>query len=254
MIGISLPRRDAALIIGLAAASGAGLLIWGTSPYARWLDHGSAPGHFEGVWTGFIAFNLAWLLMTLGTMLPTALPMLDAFARVSDGRPNHTALTGAVVLGLVAVWTTAGLAAGLFDHGLRSLLFRIAGHSHAPHAAAAAAFAGAGLYQLSGFAERCRMACRSPIGVFARHWTGGPDVLRQSFAIGLDYGRSCFGCCAPLMAVMLVIGMGNLAWMFLLALAAAVQKHTPRGEVFAKLFGWCLVVSAVLLALHGADP
>ena len=56
------------------------------------------------------------------------------------------------------------------------------------------------------------------------------------------------------MGVMLVVGMGNLAWMYLLALAAAVQKHAPHGEASPSRSAGPLLATAVAVALHGGHP
>jgi predicted metal-binding membrane protein len=73
-------------------------------------------------------------------------------------------------------------------------------------------------------------------------------VVRQSLAIGADYGRSCLGCCAPLMVVMLAVGMGNIAWMYLLAFVAALQKGASWGEALAVPVGLSLLVASGAVA------
>jgi predicted metal-binding membrane protein len=232
---------DHVIVATLAAASGAALVIWGATPYARWLDHG-AVDHGVGPVTSFAVFNLAWLLMTLATMLPTAAPLLASFGLMSAGRPQRRRLILAVIAGFLAVWTLAGAAAAVLDHAARAAIAPLGG----PWAwfAAALALALAGAYQLSPLAAQCRTTCRSPLSFLCAHWTGKADAMRQALAIGADYGRSCLGCCLPLMTVMLVVGMGNLAWMYGLALAAAVQKHARHGEAL----GWALGVALLAVA------
>jgi predicted metal-binding membrane protein len=130
-------------------------------------------------------FSLAWLPMTVATMMPTALPLLSAFAHVSAARPRRGVLTAAVVAGFLAAWTIAGVVAGIADLSVENVLHRPAWHHYGP-LALAAMLAAAGVYQLSGFAGRCRDRCRTPFGFLSRHWTGAQDVVRHSFAIGAD--------------------------------------------------------------------
>jgi predicted metal-binding membrane protein len=249
MTMLAMPRRDLVALLGLAMAAGAALWWWGISPAARWLDHGSTAGQpAAGPLATLAVFSAAWLLMTVGTMVPTTAPLLDSFARVSAVRPRRGWLTGAVIAGFICVWGVAGVVAGVVDLALHELVHTTALHAYAP-LFLALALGLAGIYQLSGPAARCRRGCRSPISFLSRHWTGEPDVLRQSLAIGADYGRSCLGCCAPLMVVMLAVGMSNLAWMYGLALLGGLQKGAPWGEALAVPLGIVLLVAAAVVAV-----
>ncbi|HVQ90277.1 MAG TPA: DUF2182 domain-containing protein [Mycobacteriales bacterium] len=234
-------RQDVLLAGGLALAAGAALWWLGASPAAHWLDHGSAaPAALAGT-------TAAWLLMTVATMLPTALPVLAAFDRVTAARPHRARLRAAVSAGFLAVWALAGLLAALLmaaGHRLAATQSTVDGRG-----LAAGVLVLAGAYQLSGLAGRCLRACRTPAGFLRQHWTGGPDVLRQSLAVGVAYGRSCLGCCAALLAVMLLVGMGNLGWMYLLALVGAVQKGAPGGERLARLVGLALLAAGGALVV-----
>jgi predicted metal-binding membrane protein len=238
-------RRDIALILALATAAGAGLWWWGASPAAHWLDHG------DPALPALAGSTAAWLLMTVATMLPTALPVLAAFDRVTAARPHRARLRSAVITGFLAVWALAGLLAALLmaaGHRLATAQSIVDGRG-----LAAGVLLLAGAYQLCGLAGRCLRACRTPAGFLRQHWTGGPDVLRQSLAVGVAYGRSCLGCCAALLAVMLLVGMGNLGWMYLLALVGAVQKGAPGGERLARLVGLALLTAGgALVAGHVA--
>lgn len=228
-------RRGLVLVAVPAVLAAAALLWWGRSPAAGWLDHDRTGP------VAFGTFTVAWLLMTVATMLPTALPLLSAYGTLTAGRPHPARLRAAVVAGFLAVWTVAGLAAAAVVQAVHRV--------DAPEAAVAAGvLAAAGAYQLSGLAARCLTACRNPVAILHRHWGGGRDVLRRSAAIGVTYGRTCLGCCAGLMGVMLVVGMGNLAWMYVLALLAAVQK--AGGHRVARVAGGVLLVAAGLVAVR----
>jgi predicted metal-binding membrane protein len=218
-----------------AVAAGVGLWLWP-------LSHDS----------GMLVFTAAWLLMTVATMLPTTAPLLRAFTTVASARPRRPLLIAAVVAGFLGVWAAAGFGAGLLNLGAQGVLHRPGVHEHLGLLLGTVLVL-AGAYQLSGLADRCLRRCRAPMGFLARHWTGGSDVVRQSLRIGAHYGRSCLGCCAGLMAVMLVVGMGSLAWMFLIGLTGALQKIAPWGRaltipIAATLFGG----AGVLVVGHAA--
>jgi predicted metal-binding membrane protein len=247
------PRLEHTFVAALAIGGGVSLWQWGASPAGRWLDHGAGLSHQTSPLLALAIFSLAWLLMTVATMMPTALPLLSAFTRVSTTRPHRGILVGAVVGGFLTVWAGAGVAAGLADLAVQNLIHRPSWHPYNQLILAGILFL-AGAYQLSGLAGRCRDRCRTPFGFLSRHWTGAPDVMRQSFVIGADYGRSCLGCCAPLMAVMLVVGMSNLAWMYALAVVAAVQKQARWGERHATAVGVALIMAAGAVALRHVTP
>jgi predicted metal-binding membrane protein len=89
----------------------------------------------------------------------------------------------------------------------------------------------AALYQASPLASACQRACARPFAMLARHWHGG-DAGRRD-AAGLHYGASCVGCCVPMIVLMFVVGMNDLAWMLGLALLMTLQKHAAWGARIA---------------------
>jgi predicted metal-binding membrane protein len=236
-------------VVVLSVLAGAALWWWSTRPVGT--DQGAHGAHGMGTRNPLVAigvFTAAWVLMTVATMLPTALPVLDAVGRVTGRRPDRRHLAAAVVAGFLAVWTVAGLAAALVEQAVHHL----AGATPAarPQWIAAGVLAVAGAWQLSGLTARCLRGCRSPAGFLHRHWGRPATAARRSLAVGLDYGRSCLGCCAALMAVMLVVGMGNLAGMYALALVGAVEKHTGWGPALVRPVGVALLAAAAVVALR----
>jgi predicted metal-binding membrane protein len=106
----------------------------------------------------------------------------------------------------------------------------------------------AGAHQLSPIAARCLDACRAPLSFVAPRWTGGADVHAQALRIGADYGRSCLGCCAGLMVVMLVVGMAAPVWMVGLGVLSAAHKLTAAGPALARATGIALLGTATVVA------
>jgi predicted metal-binding membrane protein len=248
------PSAETLLLTGVAVVAAAALWWWGASPGARYLDHQrhTASG---GTALGVALFALAWLLMVVVTMLPGAAPLLRVFRTTTRQRPRGRLLALAVVGGFLGVWMAAGLAAAGADHLVRALAAPAPGHAHPAGAGGrlllAAGLWAAGIYQLSGLADRCLRGCRSPRSFVAGHWTGRPDVVRQSLAVGVHYGLSCLGCCAALMAVMLIVGMGNPLWMYLLAGLAILQRRLPFGRELMRVTGVALIAAAAAALFLG---
>ncbi len=103
----------------------------------------------------------------------------------------------------------------------------------------------AGVYGLSPLAASCLRSCWRPFGFLARHWRGGPAARRQAATIGLVYGASCVGCCVPMLGVMLVTGMANIAIVIALGVVMVLMKLSTVGPRMAQM------VSVVLIGLEG---
>ena len=95
------------------------LWAWEVSPYGRYINHGElADIDLEGVggvMTTAILYVVGWTLMTVAMMLPTSLPLLAIFSRLTTGRPDHQQLMTLVVVGYLAVWLAFGIIAHIAD-------------------------------------------------------------------------------------------------------------------------------------------
>ena len=254
--------RVALVPVAVAGVAFAALTAWGLSPSAHLMmlfpdpsDARSMPGMtMPGAVAGTSALVLAaaflgaWMLMTLATMMPTALPLLGAFEQVAATRPRPGRLGLVLSSGFLTVWLAAGTVVAGADVAVHRFV-PAAGPFRERWPVAALVLAVAGAYQLSPLARRCLTACRSPFSFIARHWSGGPGAGRQSWAIGVAYGRSCLGCCAPLMAVMVVVGMANPLWMIGLGALGGLQKHARGGQRLAVVTGVVLLAAAAAVAL-----
>src|ERR1041384_3627576 len=213
-------RRLFAPVFGLLSASAwLALLIWGQSPYGRYLDHGRWT---EIGLTGAICRSLpagtvllpaliyagGWLLMIAAMMLPTSLPLFRRFDRVVQGRPDRVVLLGLLTAGYLLAWAGFGLVAHLLDSAL--------------HAAARRS----GCF--NSLKSRCLDKCRTPLGFIVQHWRGrGP--WRSAFQLGLHHGLFCVGCCWALMLLMFAVGTASVGWMLLLGAVMAIEKNAPWG-------------------------
>lgn len=114
----------------------------------------------------------------------------------------------------------------------------------------AGALALAGAYQLTSLKGRCLTACRSTYGLVLARWQGR-SPLSEAYAIGIEHGQTCVGCCWALMATMFALGAGSLGWMLVLAAVMTVEKTARRGAALTRPLGVALLISAAGLALTG---
>jgi predicted metal-binding membrane protein len=245
-------RRAASplLITSLALLVGAAWLalwLWERSPESRFLHHTGSTGAAPLAEIGL--FVVGWAVMSVAMMLPTSVPLIATFRALVGQRPHPMLLTGLVVAGYLATWTGFGLAVYLADRGLHALVDVTPWLAAHPQLIAGSVLLAGGAYQFSALKYRCLDACRSPLGFVLSRWSGerpAADALR----IGVGHGLFCLGCCWSLMLVMFALGLGNLAWMFGLALVMTVEKNLPIGRRLGRPVG-ALLLFAGLWTLAG---
>jgi predicted metal-binding membrane protein len=262
MQAASLRTRFLPLMAALTATVWLALWLWGQSPYGRYLDHGSwaeigvagslcraLPGG-RGALTASLVIG-GWVLMLAAMMLPTTLPLLDIFRRLTARRADRRWLTALVVIGYLAVWSAFGLAAHLADWGVVVAVRQSDWLVANVWAISAAILAIAGAYQFSELKYRCLDKCRAPLGFVIAHWRGARQ-RRQALFLGVRHGAFCVGCCWCLMLLMFAIGSANIGWMLALGAVMAAEKNLPAGRRLAAPIGAVLLLAAVLVALAGA--
>lgn len=239
----------------LIATAWLALVVWGQSPYGRFLSHdaledvGSARVKYLGVAALFVA---AWLLMTVAMMLPTAVPLVMLFRRFVAGRPGAGILTPLVIMGYLLTWTLVGAIAYLADLGVHVIVERSHWLEERSWVITAATLLGAGSYQFTPLKYHCLDKCRSPFAFIAERWHGRRRRL-DALRLGIDHGVFCVGCCWPLMAVMFAVGMGNVAWMLGLGVLMAIEKNLPWGRRLTAPLGVVLLATGFALVLLNVD-
>jgi len=98
-----------ASVVGVAWCA---LLIWDRSPYSRYLSH-QRLGEIDAgpLLLPIILYLIGWTLMTVAMMLPTTLPLLEIFRRLTARRQDRSQLLTLVVAGYLGVWLGFGIAA-----------------------------------------------------------------------------------------------------------------------------------------------
>ncbi len=238
------------LIASLVGLAWFALLIWDRSPYGRYLRHDQIGAlHADSLLLPIILYLAGWTLMTVAMMLPTALPLLEIFRRLTAQRQDRWELLTLVIAGYVGVW----LGFGVLAHGADWLLHEIVEHS--PRLEANAQFIGAGTlllagaFQFSRLKYRCLDKCRAPLSFVTEYWRGSHE-RRNAFALGVHHGLFCVGCCWALMLLMFAVGVGNVAWMLLLGAVMAAEKNLRWGRKLGAPVGIALLAWGGISLLH----
>jgi predicted metal-binding membrane protein len=245
------------LLAALVALAWVALWAWGRSPYGGYLDHGdwmtSGPAAFlcrvvpaGDVVVPAVLYIAAWILMTAAMMLPTTLPLFNAFDRLTAQRPDHGRLLALLGLGYMTVWGAFGLLAHVLHGAVLSLVGSVPTLAWHAWLIGAAIIALAGAFQFSGLKRRCLEKCRTPLSFVIEHWRGQAQA-RHAFTLGAHHGLFCVGCCWALMLLMFALGAGSLGWMLLLAAVMATEKNAPWGHRLSTPLGVALLAWAVVL-------
>ena len=255
----ALDRGNAWLpVIGsLVALAWLTLAIWERSPYGRYLNHGSWTeiGLAASICSTLPAGRLVlpallyvggWLLMTIAMMVPTVLPLLAIFTRITQGRADRGLLVAFLILGYLSIWAAFGLVAHAGDMALHFLVAGNAFLTFNGWIVGAAVLGVAGAFQFSALKYRCLDKCRTPFSFVNEHWRGNA-VRRQSFMLGVHHGVFCVGCCWAIMLLMFVVGMGSVGWMMAIGALMAVEKNVSWGRRLSAPLGVGLLLTAAAI-------
>lgn len=228
-------------LIAVAAMAPVSLLVlylWSTSsPHAM---HGMGAATLSRL----LIYLAAWMLMTAAMMLPSAMPLLASLERMARSQPRPHGIPLLAALAYLAVWGVVGIATWGGSAAAEAYLLPRASAS-VVSAIAGTCLALAGLYGLSPLAGACLRACRRPFGFLAQYWTGGSSPRMQATRIGAAYGVSCVGCCVPMLGIMFVVGMANMAIVIGMGVVMVIMKSSAIGTRVAQLLSIALIVVGV---------
>jgi predicted metal-binding membrane protein len=259
----ALTRRDARLPVigGLIVLAWVTLAAWEQSPYGRYLDHGEwleygfAGSICRALPAGSVVlpalfYVTGWVLMTVAMMLPTCLPLLAIFARITTGRTDRGLLLALLIVGYLSIWTLFGLIAHAVDMGLHAIVVGDASVSPNGWIVSVIVLTTAGLFQFSRLKYRCLDKCRTPFSFVNAYWRGHAE-RRQSLMLGVHHGLFCMGCCWAIMLLMFLVGTGNVGWMLAVGAVMAIEKNVAWGKRMSAPLGIALLVaSAAILAVN----
>src|ERR1043166_8158793 len=240
----SVLKRDRFLVA--AGLAGITLLAWGYMVYEARAMYATGVCSCAGMklsgpdtasWSTatLLPLFLMWAEMMVAMMIPSAAPMILAFALVQRKRREQErpfVPTGFFLLGYLVVWTgfSALAAVGQWLLHARALLSPMM-VSTSPRFGGGLLIV-AGVFQWTPLKNACLQRCRSPLGFLMTDWREGkPGAL----LMGLKHGAYCTGCCWFLMALLFVAGVMNLWWIAMISALVLVEKVAPGGLLVGKI-------------------
>ncbi len=238
------------LLGGMIVLAWVALYAWSRSPYARYLDHTD----FAAICTVEGASRAAlyvggFLLMIAAMMLPTTLPLIAIFRRMTGERRDRALLVALLIAGYVGVWSAFGIVAHAADYGLHAFANDSLWLQVHTWIVGAALLGIAGAFQFTRQKYRCLDQCRQPMSFVMQHWRGG-DPRAQAIALGAHHGAYCVGCCWALMLLMFGVGSGNVGWMLAIGAVMAIEKNSPWGRRLAAPLGIALLALGAIVVLQ----
>ena len=199
-------------------------------------------------WTGadVVLMWTMWAMMMAGMMLPSAAPMITAYARtLSAGRAGIHGSTPVFAGAYLAVWGVFGALATGAQWVLHDAALVNAMGTSQSRWLGGLILVGAGAYQFTGLKDACLRQCRTPLGFLLSEWRPG---TRGAFIMGIRHGFACTGCCWALMAMLFVLGVMNLWWIALVAAVVFLEK-VVRSDALTRALGWFLAIWGAALII-----
>ena len=237
------PRLDtAAVATGIAAAAIVTWLV--TLQQMDGMDAG--PGTDLG---GIAWFTGAWVTMMAAMMLPSALPMVLVYSKVSRDRERHGgayAPTWVFAGGYMLVWAAFGLVAYGIQQGVVALDPAFLRWDRQGPIAAGVVIALAGVYEATPLKDACLRYCRTPMAfVMGGFRKGVPGALRM----GVEHGLWCVACCWGIMVALFALGVMSVQWMAVMAAVVFVEKLLPRGRMVTRVIALLLIALGIWVAV-----
>ncbi|MEQ9638401.1 MAG: DUF2182 domain-containing protein [Alphaproteobacteria bacterium] len=199
-----------------------------------------SPGELAGLF-------VMWTVMQAAMMLPTALPMTFAFARMAAPDGAVARPVAAFTAGYVLTWTAFSIGAtvlhaALIEAGWLGAMSMKVG----PAPIAGAILVVAGVYQWLPLKQACLKHCRTPLAFLMTEWRDG---TRGALTMGWRHGLFCVGCCWALMALLFVAGTMDPFWIVAIAAYVLIEKVVRRGEAVTRAVGLGLMASGAWMLL-----
>lgn len=243
-----------ALIGAMSATAWVAMWRLGESPWGHWVhEHGAGHGSMSGPsFTAALgaAFITGWVVMTVAMMLPTTLPLVQIFRRLTAERSDGLLLVLLVVAGYLLVWAACGVVVFVSSVLIQASAGASDWLTTHPKMPTASLLLVAGIFQFSSLKYRCLDKCRSPMSFVTSRWRGVHERW-QSFRLGVEHGAFCVGCCWALMLLMFAAGTASFLWMLVLGGVMAVEKNVSWGRRVSAPLGFLLLAASI--ALLGID-
>lgn len=190
-----------------------------------------------------------WAAMMVGMMVPSATPMIVAYAdwtRPGPDTGSRPRQVASFLSGYLIVWLGFSVLAAVLQLALERVGALTAMGTTSRPAVGGAVLVLAGVFQVTPWKQACLSSCRTPIGFLVAEWRDG---ALGGLVMGLRHGAYCLGCCWALMAVLFVVGTMHLAWMAVIAGFVLLEKVAPRDLHVRHAAAAVLVVSGAAILL-----
>jgi len=237
-------RPSLVAVAMMAPVSLLALHLWSTTPSVL-SPHGWDP-RGGATLARLVVFLAAWILMTAAMMLPSAMPLLVSLDRIARNQPSRHGIPVFAALAYLGVWGLVGIAAWIVSAAADAYILPRTS-AQVVSRLTGGCLVLAGLYGLSPLASACLRACRRPFGFLARFWHGGANPRLQAARIGAAYGISCVGCCVPMLGIMFVVGMANIAIVIAMGVLMAIMKTSIVGTWVAHVLAIALIGAGIAI-------
>ncbi|MBD2448938.1 DUF2182 domain-containing protein [Nostoc sp. FACHB-152] len=216
----------------------------------HWLHHHDLMGEkLPPLLLKLLIFLLAWQVMIVAMMLPSSLPLIRLFLKVSQQQTQEkvSALLFVFICAYATLWTSFALLNFLGDWGLHHLINSCPWLEQNTWLISGTTLLMAGAFQFSGLKEHCLKSCRHPLSFLTHHYQRG---LKAAWNLGIRHGLYCLGCCWALMLVMFTVGVGHLSLMLGLTGVMVIEKTSRWSDLLVKFVGIGLLVWGSLTLAH----
>jgi predicted metal-binding membrane protein len=187
-------------------------------------------------------FLLAWFLMMVAMMLPSALPMLlNVRGSLRKNKGDHfDTLAMFAAAGYFFVWTLIGAVVYALGVAYALETMRLDWLSRLTPVLSGIMLIVTGIIQFSSWKMSALRRCRAPdCGTL-------PDAGATSgWRYGFKQGMACGVCCAAPMLALLVLGAMNPVVMVLITAVITAEKLLPFPERTVRLFGVVVVLAGM---------
>jgi len=141
----------------------------------------------------FVIVYAMWAVMMAAMMLPSALPMIQAFSKASQQRyGSDTPFSYLFSFAYLLVWFMFSIVLTLLQWQLHGLQWLSGMMDNTNTLLAAIILIIAGIYQFTTLKNACLIHCRSPFNFLLNSWKNGKQ---GAFNMGIIHGSTCLGCC-----------------------------------------------------------
>ena len=202
-------------------------------------------GGAEASVAGFAAVWGMWAAMGVAMMLPTLVPVMATYEKLSPRLRDAKAGRAGILAGYLAVWAGFAALAAATQIALSrvGLLDDFGAATHG--ALQAGLLLVAGVWQFTGAKTHCQTQCLTPMSYFLGRYRPG---LGGGARMGMELGLYCLGCCWAIMALGFVGGVMNLAWMGLATLFMVLEKLPRLGHALRIPAGVALIIGALTVS------